>query len=391
MILHLFRYTICLIITVSFVSCSQEINKNVTYKGLKSINIDASRLSNNFSSLISSSRYVKLETKPECLISNIDKLLFVNKQYYILDTKANSIFVFDSNGKFLSKISKQGNGPDEYTYLMDFDIDDKGNVCILDFNKKKIMVYDRLGQLKNVTTQQYFSQNISKINSSTFLTYQPSFGSKMAEKLILKKGNNIIASYLPADKNRNGLTLLKPFALNRSGKSILFNEDLSDTIFEVSDKEVKAKYALVFGDHTLQPELRNNPEYFKMRSGNIKAGWRINNFFENSNYFTCSFIFETINTVLYYSKKNQKYFYSNCPSCNETKTKVLGDFAAKGVADDYFVSTITYSSVINFRKSVTGENKDQAKAFFTAENYQLIENFKENDNPILVLFKLREM
>ena len=51
---------------------------------------------------------IPLETKDECLVNEADKILYKNGIYYILDRQGNSLFLFDSDGKFISKILKKG-------------------------------------------------------------------------------------------------------------------------------------------------------------------------------------------------------------------------------------------------------------------------------------------
>lgn len=84
-----------------------------------------------------------LETTPECLVGQIDKIRKFRGDYYILSSNGSSILHFDTNGKFVSVLDKQGLGPEEYPRIEDFDIyeiDGKTEVWISD--NQSLKVYD---------------------------------------------------------------------------------------------------------------------------------------------------------------------------------------------------------------------------------------------------------
>ncbi|MFA6769346.1 MAG: 6-bladed beta-propeller [Parabacteroides sp.] len=84
-----------------------------------------------------------LETKAECLVGQIDKIRKFEGQYYISSTNGHSLLHFDDRGKFVVSLNKQGQGPEEYSRIEDFDIyriDKETEVWISD--NKNIKVYD---------------------------------------------------------------------------------------------------------------------------------------------------------------------------------------------------------------------------------------------------------
>lgn len=62
-----------------------------------------------------------LETKSECLIGKIDKVIKFKNIYYIL-ADGQSIICFDKDGLYLGSLNKTGQGPDEYHRIEDFDV-----------------------------------------------------------------------------------------------------------------------------------------------------------------------------------------------------------------------------------------------------------------------------
>ena len=56
---------------------------------------------------IDSCSLIQLETRPECLIGEINKIFFYKNRLYILDREVTkSVFIFDLNGKWISTIDR---------------------------------------------------------------------------------------------------------------------------------------------------------------------------------------------------------------------------------------------------------------------------------------------
>ena len=54
-------------------------------------------------------KYIPLELTDNSLIGKIDKMLFRNNYFYILDKSANiGVFVFNENGKFIKVLNRTG-------------------------------------------------------------------------------------------------------------------------------------------------------------------------------------------------------------------------------------------------------------------------------------------
>ena len=83
-------------------------------------------------------RIIPLETRPECLIGNIEEFHQNDRGIFIRANK--QIIHFDLSGKFIWKISRQGRGPGEYTRISGFTLTDK-ELILLDNSGKKILYY----------------------------------------------------------------------------------------------------------------------------------------------------------------------------------------------------------------------------------------------------------
>ncbi len=82
------------------------------------------------------------DSDPNGLVGSIDEVLYVNGVFVVVDKwTSQRILTFDSNGKFICKISALGNGPHEYISVRDVCITPQGNIGIVDTQKKRILEF----------------------------------------------------------------------------------------------------------------------------------------------------------------------------------------------------------------------------------------------------------
>lgn len=90
-------------------------------------------------------RYVPLETNDSCLISFPHKIVMRDSLIIITDKQQDEIFLFNTDGKYLNKISHKGSGPMEYHRIYQSCVDfDRKLVYILDLTSypHKFKAYD---------------------------------------------------------------------------------------------------------------------------------------------------------------------------------------------------------------------------------------------------------
>ncbi len=98
-------------------------------------------------------KLIPLQTTEESMLSE-GSIVQVTSDYIAI-TNNNALYFFDAeNGRFLSKVDRIGDGPEEYSCIFSLDIDPMSRkVYIPDFNKKKIFIYNfdgsYISELKN--------------------------------------------------------------------------------------------------------------------------------------------------------------------------------------------------------------------------------------------------
>lgn len=95
---------------------------------------------------------VQLDSE-EALFGDIDRIVRYKDRIYLMDAnKTRTVYIYDLSGKYINKISKYGQGPDEYLQLADLYIDPAdASLNVVTRIDRKIMKFDLDGkQLRKV-------------------------------------------------------------------------------------------------------------------------------------------------------------------------------------------------------------------------------------------------
>ncbi|MDR2413722.1 MAG: 6-bladed beta-propeller, partial [Odoribacteraceae bacterium] len=238
---------------VSFIALSSCARESVTT--LKEIRINPSKVDSvyDFANDVEPAwDIVALETKDECLISSADKVFYRNNTYYVLDRKINTLFLFDSTGKFLSKINKKGSGPDEYSAASAFVVAGK-NIWISDGNMRSLICYDdELEMIDRFNTWEIMgADHVEHANGKIYMANNWSGW--------MDNGNMAFGVYDTATKQVTGFVyaprrgenvalLYKQGQLARLGDTCLFYHAFRDTIFQAHGNTCRPAYKLIFSE-----------------------------------------------------------------------------------------------------------------------------------------------
>lgn len=143
-VLNGINFILSLLIVLSVISCGDKTSATETIL-LYPLNAQQSV---NLSEFVDSVYFIKLETNDDIVISDKINRILIKEQYiYLVDIGQAVLFVFDKQGKFVAKLDKRGNGPDQYSFLSHIFIDDDEKyVDILDGrgDKGRILSYSNI-------------------------------------------------------------------------------------------------------------------------------------------------------------------------------------------------------------------------------------------------------
>ena len=132
----------------------------------------------NYSNYLDTVIYVQLETLDNCLIGDVKDIHLVNDRL-LVGADFKSVFVFDLNGKFLSKVSRIGRGPGEYGKLAWFDVNPSNNeISIYDVSSHKILVYSVDGDFIRQFTFEKIPSDFCVLPNGNYLFPKPDRGGK---------------------------------------------------------------------------------------------------------------------------------------------------------------------------------------------------------------------
>lgn len=166
-----------------------------------------------------------LETTSCCLIGQIDKIRKFRNHYYVLSSNGKTIHHFDKDGKFVSSLNRQGQGPEEYPRIEDFDVcevDGKTEVWISD--NKSLKVYDAVNfSFKRKISYPFVIHKFKKMDNSHILLVT---GQNENILTLVDKEGKIIAEYL---KKEIPYIMFRPVQFVAYGSSYLFQLGISNT------------------------------------------------------------------------------------------------------------------------------------------------------------------
>jgi hypothetical protein len=99
----------------------------------------------NLSEIADSIKLIKLQTEGDDVIGMARRIIIKKKYIYVQDVIQKVVFVFDKDGKYVSKLNKQGRGPGEYLSLGFISVDDNEEyIEFVDSSLRKILKYTNI-------------------------------------------------------------------------------------------------------------------------------------------------------------------------------------------------------------------------------------------------------
>lgn len=246
----------CMFIILVFVMCIScgSYNTATMYADADTISIDGATRCDSliFSDFFKAPKVVLLETKPECVVQNIRSLEIYKEDIYILDDRANKLYVFDGNGKFKRTISSPGRGHGEYMKLADFSIDrTKEVIYLLDEATDEILKfslddYKFLSSIKAVQNG-YLTYSMQEIGGKIYLNRSSVLEKEKYElREIDERNGKQVGKFLKSDDYNNGwnfpLSLEHSNFYSKNSQSPKYIGLFSNLIMNVTADGVSAAY-----------------------------------------------------------------------------------------------------------------------------------------------------
>jgi hypothetical protein len=376
---------------------SKKVHDGLIVFNLKNYNINTESI--HLSKLgIESIQYISLQTDTNIIISNIFNIKFSDSSFFILDLKGR-IFQFDNYGHFINQIGTIGKGPGEYIYPSDFDIDKSNKqVFVIPMVREKptIIIYSFEGEFLKTIRCPDFTKKICYSNDQILCWSDNWVGKvKNINNMFLVNIEGETTKCFPDKYKYNNFKypngFIREFFSYNFNKSVYIKELYSDTIFVLHDKKLEPKIIIDHGGKTISASVRgginNHDDFIEVNKNYSKEI----NLFQFGNYIYSEFI---INDIMYgfigsFLRKDNFYFDVNTGIINDIDGGP--NIRLRAIKNDN--TLITWFDAYKLKAHVASEDFKNSIPKFQEKKKELEKlaaSLNENDNPVLMLVKLRE-
>lgn len=359
----------------------------------------------NLSDLILDINYIPLETKSESLISDPAKIRTTDNLIFVKNRNPQSLKVFDYNGNYVTDIGKKGNGPGEFTHFISFGIDEIKKIIVV-FNAVpyKLLTFGYDGKFK-----ESFPYNDGKyVNDIDFIS---------DNKYIVMKsnasGSTDFSYHLYTNNHQLIAKRIKPinftmkgsFGLSQAFSYYIFKNQfivkenlLNDTVYFVSAmNSMIPKYVFDFGKLAFPLELQKNSLELTLKARESGRA----NVSELDEYIMPDGIFETNSYIILCYRFNQKFYWGyynkqTKETCTTVNQGIINDYDGGPLfhpiyqKNNMIIGFIHAYEFIDYINSSTFKNSTPKYPEKKKELEKLANSLNENDNPVLMLVKLKE-
>lgn len=328
-------------------------------------------------------KLVGLQTGKDLFLGDRLKIKLINNEFFVADLGSQKcVFRFDQDGRFLNRVGRVGNGPQEYNNMIDF-LGDGDTINILSSNgtKSKITGYQTNGDYLYTKSIDLYATSFEKTDSNYI--FYTGYNKPFHPFRIYTTDSNgkIINSYL---KNETELNL--PVIENnffRLDSMVYFKEAFNNLVYQFNQDSLDAIHGLDFGEY----RIPDNFYKMEMMQGfdmiNKKGFANIVNYFRNKNLEVFQIVLQKGETPAHIYQiicdNNQSILYAS--KYDEDNLKIPFKQLISMTNNDELVYLFDPADIV--------KNKEVYKKL-PISDWNLINGITENDNPVIAICKIRK-
>lgn len=311
-----------IILSILIISCkdkSQEIANIIPDEVIK-INTKDAKIE-DFTKIIDVKSLIPLQTPQKIPIGTFDKVLFTENKIIILDKLTESIYFFNKNGDFESRIASKGRGPSEYTSIYNISVTLPDTLNIIDNELQSIVKYKFDGKYIETNKIDGWPEDYAKENNYDYVSIYSAYLSKNNYYLNIHSPNNIEKGYFPylefiVSKN------IRPSIFFTNGNDLFYHHHFDDKIYKLDKDKLNIAYKIDFGKFSYPTEkllsARNLNEFRKILKKEKYIG-NISNIYITDRYLHFNYDDgnESVNTYIQNLKTGSNFHYLGLKN-NET-------------------------------------------------------------------------
>ena len=340
--------------------------------------------------------FVPLETNENCLLSeDLSKIEIFENTIFLSDYKY--IFRFDMNGKFLNRIGRIGKGPGEYTQGMQTFLIDKQNRHLIFFEMvtKKMMTFDFEGKFIRERILDFLPGPAEWVNNENMAVYNMGFtyeNTPWKDFYILNRDGDIIQKnkFKKQANKRYGMMIYPQIFYQYNGKT-RYKNPYENIIYEINeDKKASPVYFLDYGKYEKYNDI--DDAEVKIRNGvgtNIPTP-------KSSEKIGLLGLSETTDYLFIYYGHQEERRFGVFDKKAKTFFKIFDNtLEIFGFSDNMHggLPVLPTNGIINktlYTCYDAWELKEYLNKTPKIKLKKIIDSINQNDNPVLLLVKLKE-
>lgn len=374
------RVLISIIFLITMLSCNQN-NTESNRSDLIHVRLDPNNLPplSTLSDIVKSVRIIPLETSPEILIGDVGRS-FVGKDHIVFMSRGgtNYLYLFTKQGKFIRQIGRKGTGPGEYTRIRGISVlEDEKLIYVLDAFRRPFIGYSFDGEVAKSFKPPPYEIEMKLIDANTYAATCL----VDHEVLVINTATNDTMKFIPLDQNQKSIS---PRFSGSQHSGIYYSGIGRDTVYRVSKDGLEPAIAFDFGEGHVSGDLIKG--YPRLPTGVIYIPFGV---------YNCGDYYHV--HIQHHANEEYPEYHSLFINKENQELTYMPVFSE---ADDIlFCSTLFFEAV-----SPDGELMTKVDAIdliealpkilknkefkYTDELINQIKNLDEEDNPVIVLFKL---
>lgn len=331
-------------------------------------------------------RFLKLETTKDVLLGRIDQVLFGDSTIIVVDKRnAKAIYLFDYEGNAVGRVSRMGNGPQEYVNIKHVSKMSDGRIAVFDDFRSRIMTFDERGKYDGMINTDVFATSFEFIDTTNIIFdisshYYPGYKPYDCYSFALKDRDMQIKYLFGRAYFGDDFNMVRIRNLYKFGDSIYCNVNFQDIIYVMDDNGVRAKYDMILKPHSASDfSFKSQDEFESIR--NDYSSFE-GDFFEMEDY-----------TFIHYRGNSNEQILDLIYDHDTKSTVSVGRFFNNPMltfwgypiarySDNTLVCSVNASQVMLFKDYLLENSGD------SAELKQLYDDLSVDSNPVLFFFDL---
>ncbi len=331
--------------------------------------------------------YVPLETNINSFIKSLEQV-WMNDSIIIINDRF-KLLMFSCKGKFLKQIGNRGKGPGEHGLIFNFDVI-QDTIYVTSSGKKSWIKYALNGTFCKEIPFKISPLQFSSTLNGELTRYHREYGKIYIHGKDMNVTDTIVVEHgVTIGRFKYGINNNFLVYFQKTSSGLLFNNYLSDTIWNISHGKKKPAFILGLG---MKDKLLPRDKHIEFSKGDYKRWEKTAKRYQMVHlvpFPSRMFVFQKYWCEESYSsiyiqnvqtkeikKYNTSYIYEDIVGCLELSKFIFSNSL------DYLIGKITPLELQDFLRS----NKEKASPQWLDQ----MKNVDKNDNPILVLIKIKQ-